>query len=47
MIHNLLIGKTPQEKARIKSQEIGKLAPIGKFSKDNIEVEIIGSIKEI
>ncbi|MBU4014718.1 hypothetical protein KJ878_00755, partial [Patescibacteria group bacterium] len=31
------------DKAEIKSREIEKLVPIGKFIKDNIEVEIIGN----
>jgi len=35
------------DKAEIKSREIEKLVPIGKFIKDNIEVEIIGNIKAI
>jgi len=45
-IENLLKGKKVKEKAQIKSREIAKLK-IGKYSKDNLEVEIIGDIKEI
>lgn len=35
------------DKARIKSKEISKLTPIGKYTKNNIEVEIVGNIKAI
>ena len=41
MIKDLLEGKTSQEKSRIKSEEISKLNHVGKFTKDNLEVEIL------
>ena len=46
MIEALLKNKTAKEKAKIKSQELVKVK-LGKFTKGEFDVEIIGDIKEI
>ena len=43
MIEKLLKNKTSKEKAKIKSQELAKVK-ISKFTKDDLEVEIVGDI---
>lgn len=45
-IEELLKNKTAKDKARIKSKELAKVK-IGKFKKDNLDIEIVGDIKAI
>lgn len=46
-VSDALIGKTPTERASIKSKAIEKLNMAGKYTKENYEIEIIGEIKHI
>jgi len=46
-VSDMLINKTHQEKASIKSKAIEKLNMAGEYTKDNYRIEIIGEIKHI
>jgi len=45
-IEKVLKDKTQVEKVNLKSKELAKVK-LGKFKKDNLDIEIIGDIKEI
>ena len=45
-IEKVLKDKTSVEKIKIKSEELAKVS-IGKFKKNDLDIEIIGDIKEI